>query len=72
MDSSLKKDLGLDSLDRLVLILDVEREFGIKLLDEHVKHIQTLRDLEGFITAYVSRNNSNHYRSFPTDYFYIS
>jgi long-chain acyl-CoA synthetase len=44
-DSSLRSDLGLDSLDWLQLALEIERRAGIRWSDEAIVRTETVRDL---------------------------
>ncbi len=45
LDSSLEKDLGLDSLGRVELLLRIERAFGISLPEQVLANAETPRDL---------------------------
>lgn len=45
LDSSLEKDLGLDSLGRVELLMRVERAFGISLPEQLLASAETPRDL---------------------------
>ena len=45
LDSSLEKDLGLDSLGRVELLLRIERAFGISLPEQVLASAETPRDL---------------------------
>ena len=42
-------DLGADSLDTVDLIMEFEKEFGIKIPDEEAEKIQTVRDAISYI-----------------------
>lgn len=44
-DSHLESDLGLDSLDRVSVVMDVEDEFYVELTDEALEKVATVRDL---------------------------
>lgn len=44
-DSSLDRDLGLDSLSRMELLLRVERAFGVDLPEDTLARAETVRDL---------------------------
>lgn len=46
--SSLRDDLGLDSLDELELILECEDKFGIRITDEETKNASSIGD---FVTV---------------------
>ncbi|MDO1449598.1 acyl carrier protein [Rhodocytophaga aerolata] len=43
--SHLIRELGLDSLDRVELIVDVETQFDITISDEELESLVTLQDL---------------------------
>ncbi|MEQ1727704.1 MAG: acyl carrier protein [Vicinamibacterales bacterium] len=43
-DSSFRDDLGLDSLSALEVVVDVEYAFKIKVPEERLQAIQTVRD----------------------------
>lgn len=43
-NASFTTDLGADSLDTVDLIMEFEKEFGIKIPDEEAEKIQTVGD----------------------------
>jgi acyl carrier protein len=51
LDSALERDLGLDSLARVELVLRVEREFGASLPEQALASSETPRDLLRFVLA---------------------
>jgi len=51
LDSSLERDLGLDSLARVELVLRLEREFGASLAEQALATAETPRDLLRFLLA---------------------
>jgi len=51
LDSSLERDLGLDSLARVELVLRLEREFGASLPEQALATAETPRDLLRFLLA---------------------
>jgi len=51
LDSSLEKDLGLDSLGRVELLMRVERAFGVSLPEHLLASAETPRDLLGAVLA---------------------
>jgi acyl carrier protein len=51
LDSSLERDLGLDSLARVELVLRLEREFGASLPEQALASSETPRDLLRFLLA---------------------
>jgi acyl carrier protein len=42
-------DLGADSLDRVELIMEFEKEFGVSIPDEDAEKIQTVSDAIAYI-----------------------
>src|SRR5262245_66588272 len=51
LDSSLERDLGLDSLARVEVVLRLEREFGVSLPEQALATAETPRDLLRFLLA---------------------
>jgi acyl carrier protein len=51
LDSSLEKELGLDSLARVELVLRVEKEFGLALPEQALATSETPRDLLRFLLS---------------------
>ncbi|MDA1118475.1 MAG: AMP-binding protein [Proteobacteria bacterium] len=51
LDASLEKELGLDSLARVELVLRLEREFGASLPEQALATSETPRDLLRFLLA---------------------
>ena len=49
LDSSLERDLGIDSLGRAELLLRAERAFTVALPERALNEAETLRDLLGFV-----------------------
>lgn len=44
-DSRLEGDLDLDSVDRVIVVMDVEEEFGVELPDDAPEKVATVREL---------------------------
>jgi acyl carrier protein len=55
LDSSLERDLGLDSLARVELVLRLEREFAASLPEQALASSETPRDLLRFLLAAVGQ-----------------
>jgi UDP-3-O-[3-hydroxymyristoyl] glucosamine N-acyltransferase len=53
LDTSLRRELGLDSLDLLKIWMDVEEEFGIIVPDDRRVFVETLRDAAKEILRHV-------------------
>jgi len=51
LDTSLEKELGLDSLARVELVLRLEKEFGVALPEQALATSETPRDLLRFLLA---------------------
>ena len=49
--ASFTNDLGADSLDTVELIMDFEKEFGLKISDEDAMNIKTVSDAVEYIAA---------------------
>lgn len=49
MEAMLSYDLGLDSVDQVQLLMDIEREFSLSIPNDVQKSIQTIGDLVRFI-----------------------
>ncbi len=48
-DALLMDDLGLDSLETMDLIMNLESEFGISIPDEDIEKIKTVGDVVNYI-----------------------
>ena len=53
--ADLRKDLGIDSLDFVDIVVLVERYFGFKLKAEEMSQVKTLEDFYGFIDHKLNR-----------------
>lgn len=52
-------DLGLDSLDIVDLVVELQRAFGVKIRDEQdVREIRTLQDIYDFIGRIRSKGSA--------------
>ncbi len=52
--AQLKKDLGIDSLEVVDIVVEVEKEFGVKIKSEDFKEVKTFGDLCEFIERKVN------------------
>ncbi|WP_227807135.1 acyl carrier protein [Mulberry dwarf phytoplasma] len=50
LDTSFKEDLGLDSLDALELVMEVEKTFQINISDATLQNFKTVQDIVFYIT----------------------
>ena len=53
-NASFLKDLGIDSLDIVDIVVAVEKNFGFKMQTEEVKTIKTLADFYDYILKKVN------------------
>lgn len=49
MEASLKDDLGVDSLDSVEIVLELENKFDIKIEDEELETMVTVADIVALI-----------------------
>lgn len=53
-NANLKKDLGIDSLDIVDIIVLIDKEFGVKVKSEELGRLTTLGSLYDFIEEKIS------------------
>ncbi len=63
-EDSLRDDLGLDSLQTIELVYQVESTFDIQIPDEDFGRLQTIGDVAAYLDE---RTGSNHTHFPPTD-----
>ena len=51
-DSNLIKDLEIDSLDLVDLVVEFENKYNFQIPDQDVKEIQTVKDIVEYIKAH--------------------
>ena len=51
MESRLKEDLEADSASVMMLIMDIESEFGITVEDDAIEKVKTVGDMVGYIES---------------------
>lgn len=44
-EATLKEDLGIDSLDSVEIVLELETEFDIKIEDDELQGLKTVNDI---------------------------
>ncbi|MFE4255790.1 acyl carrier protein [Streptomyces sp. NPDC056910] len=49
LDSSFKRDLGVDSLAMVEIAVAAEMHFGISIPDKHIKNLKTIRDATDYV-----------------------
>ncbi len=49
LESSIKKDLGADSLDILQILMTMEDEYGITIPDEELANFETVADVVNYV-----------------------
>ena len=50
-ESRLKEDLQADSASVMMLVMDVESEFGIEVEDDAIETVKTVADMANYIQA---------------------
>jgi acyl carrier protein len=53
-DASLEDDLGIDSLDFVEIIMEVEKKFKIKISDEESEKLRTVKNITRLIKQKIS------------------
>ena len=48
-DKSFTDDLDIDSLSMMTIVVNAEEKFGVRIPDEEVKNLNTVRDAVDFI-----------------------
>lgn len=54
-DAELGKDLGLDSLDGVDLVVAVEKEFGCKIQEDLARNMRKLQDVYDYVEKYYAQ-----------------
>lgn len=49
--TNLLDELGLDSVDLVEVVMDIEEEFDIAIADEEIQQVRTVDDLVGMIAG---------------------
>ena len=49
LDKSFTEDLDIDSLSMTSIVVQAEDKFGVKIPDEEIKNLTTVRDVVNFI-----------------------
>ncbi|HRX63798.1 MAG TPA: acyl carrier protein [Candidatus Absconditabacterales bacterium] len=63
-DANFSNDLGADSLDIVELIMEVEKEFDIKVHSEFDDKLNTVNDIIIYIHNYISGKEDENYKYF--------
>ncbi|MBW3086439.1 Acyl carrier protein [Austwickia sp. TVS 96-490-7B] len=51
LDKSFTEDLDIDSLSMMTIVVNAEEKFGVKIPDDEVKNLKTVRDAVTFISS---------------------
>ncbi len=51
LDKSFTDDLDIDSLSMMTIVVNAEEKFGVRIPDDEVKNLKTVRDAVNFITS---------------------
>ena len=52
MDTSFEEDLGADSVDLVELVMAIEEELGVKIPDEELSNMRTVKDIMDCVEKY--------------------
>jgi len=52
-EADFREDLGGDSLDLVVVVMEIEKEFRISVTDEEVDQVKTVADICDMVERYV-------------------
>lgn len=58
-DATLTKDLGIDSLDVVDIIVIIEQVFGVKIKGEEMKEVKTLGNFYDFIEEKIKNKKTD-------------
>jgi len=50
-DKSFTDDLDIDSLSMMTIVVNAEEKFGVRIPDDEVKNLKTVRDAVSFIAG---------------------
>ncbi|WPX97012.1 acyl carrier protein [Candidatus Bandiella euplotis] len=59
LDSSFAEDLGVDSLDRVELVMALEEEFGVEITDEEAEKIKTIQNAIDYVEKRAANSPSS-------------
>ena len=51
LDKSFTDDLDIDSLSMMMIVVNAEERFGVRIPDDEVKNLKTVRDAVTFIAG---------------------
>ena len=51
LDKSFTDDLDIDSLSMMTIVVNAEEKFGVRIPDDEVKNLKTVRDAVDFIAS---------------------
>ena len=51
LDKSFTEDLDIDSLSMMTIVVNAEEKFGVRIPDDEVKNLKTVRDAVNFIAG---------------------
>ena len=51
LDKSFTEDLDIDSLSMMTIVVNAEEKFGVRIPDDEVKNLKTVRDAVSYING---------------------
>lgn len=58
-EARLREDLGFDSLDQIEILMDVEKEFRIRIPDAEVEKVRTVGDIIELVDGIILSNQKS-------------
>lgn len=54
-DTNITADLGIDSIDVMEIIMNIEAKYDIRLEDDKIKDLQTVKDLLSYVSTLIKK-----------------
>ena len=51
LDKNFTEDLDIDSLSMMTIVVNAEEKFGVRIPDDEIKNLKTVRDAVSYIQA---------------------
>lgn len=54
-DTNITADLGIDSIDVMEIIMNIEAKYDIRLEDDKIKDLKTVKDLLSYVSTLIKK-----------------